>query len=93
MRVMEEREVEVKYCDFCKEETDNLKKCPVCKREMCSKDGGVAHSAFSIDIRRYADGKRLISNVCRECATAGFTGTIHEFFNEMMSKGPVKIRI
>ncbi len=90
MRVKEKRVVEVKYCDFCEEETNNLNQCAVCKREMCSKEGGAVHSAFDIDLYRHADGRRLISHVCKECATAKFTGVIHEFFDGMMSEDPVR---
>ncbi len=89
MRAMKKREVEVKYCDFCKEEVDSLGECAVCKREMCNKEGGAAHSAFSIEIYRHADGRRLISKICRVCATAEFRGVIQQLFNGMMSEDPV----
>ncbi|NQU99989.1 MAG: hypothetical protein HQ538_04575 [Parcubacteria group bacterium] len=96
MKKMEERKVEVKYCDFCEEETAHLNKCAVCKRNMCSKNGMSSHSAYSVEIYRYRDGQRLAKNgskICKDCAGEKFDGTIQELLDGMMSKIPVIIKV
>jgi len=92
MRKTEKRDVEIKYCDFCGEETEHFDKCAVCKREMCNKDGGAAHSAFSIKVYRYSDRYHLEgygSKICKNCADKKPDGTIRNLINGMMSKDPV----
>ena len=87
MKKIENRDVEVKYCDFCGEETQHLDRCAICKREMCNKDGGAAHSVFSIEVYRYEDGRRLAGNrsqICNDCADKKFDGTIRDLINGMM---------
>ncbi len=94
MKKMENREVEVKYCDFCGEETQYLSRCAICKREMCNKDAGAFHSAFSVEIYRYEDGHRLVgdgSKICNNCAEKKFDGTIRDFINGMIDKDPVSV--
>ncbi len=91
MNVKEKREVDVKYCDFCKEETEHLDGCAVCKQEMCvgRKKG---HEAYSVELYRYSDGKRLAgfgSKICKDCTGKKFEGTIQEFFDGMIEKNPV----
>jgi len=89
MRTMEMRKVEVIRCDFCKEETTSVIKCAVCKREGCHKDGGAAHFAYSLELYRYGDGKRLAgfgSHVCKECAEKKPDLTIKAFFDGMMDR-------
>ena len=86
MRKMESRQVEVKYCDLCDTEVEELSSCVICKREMCNKGGGSAHTAYSIELYRYRDGERIISRVCRDCVKEGFNVTIQGFFDEMFEK-------
>lgn len=85
------REITVKVCDFCGEETDHLDTCAVCKREMCAKDGGAAHSDYSLEVYRYHDGTHLThgAKICNECSGRKFDGTIQELFDGMMAKPPV----
>lgn len=94
MRKTEKRDVEVGYCDYCGEEAERLEKCAVCGREMCNKDGGAAHSAFSVELFRFGDGQRLSgfgSKVCRDCAEKKFDGTIRELFDGMIAEDPVPL--
>ena len=94
MRKTEKRDVEVKLCDYCRDETEHLDRCAVCKREMCLKDGGVAHSAFSVELYKYGTGQRLKgygSLVCRDCAEKKFDGTIGELLDGMMTEKPVPL--
>ncbi len=94
MRKTVNRDIEVKCCDFCGDEAEHLERCAVCKREMCTKDGGAAHIAFSVELYRYNDEQRLKgygSHVCLDCAEKKFDGTIREFFNAMMTEGPVPL--
>ncbi|MBU1255763.1 hypothetical protein KKH35_02740 [Patescibacteria group bacterium] len=95
MKKTEKRNVEVKYCDFCKEETGHLDRCAVCKKEMCNKDGNKAHTAYSTEIYRYKDGQRLVgygNNICKDCAGETFDGTIQELLDGMMSEITVIIK-
>ncbi len=90
----EKRDVNVKYCDLCGEEAEHLDRCAVCKREMCNKDGGAAHSTFSIEVYRHEDGGHLVgygSKICNDCAEKKFKGTIRDLINGMMSKNPVSV--
>ncbi|MDP2651337.1 MAG: hypothetical protein Q8O98_01965 [bacterium] len=68
MRKIETREVEVKYCDFCGEETDHLTQCTMCGQEMCSKNGSNTHQAYTLEVRRYKDGQRSYLKICKNCA-------------------------
>lgn len=69
MRKKEMRETEVGYCDFCGDEAPHLDTCMTCGRDMCNKDGGATHSAYSLEIFRYEDRNRTISRrICKECA-------------------------
>lgn len=90
MEKMVARVVAVKYCDFCAEESEHLSKCAICKKEMCSKEGMKAHTAYSVDIYRYADGARLISHVCKGCSATVFKFAIQALFNDMMGEAPVQ---
>ena len=95
MKKIEKRGVEVKYCDFCEKEANHLDRCAVCKKEMCIKDGGKFHKAYSMEIYRYKDGQRLVgygNNICEDCAGETFNGTVQEFFDGMMSEIPVIIK-
>ena len=90
---IEERKVKVMYCDYCKSETKQLNTCALCKREMCNKEGGAAHSAFSAELYEFDSRRRLDSSICRDCAEKKFDGTIRELFGGMMSsKPPVPLR-
>lgn len=92
MKKTEKRDVEIKYCDFCKRETEHLDKCAVCKQEMCNDYGGKIHTAYSVEIYRYDDERHLVgygSRICRQCAKRGFNGTIQELFDGMMGETPV----
>jgi len=94
MILTEKRDVEVKYCDFCKEEASHLDRCAVCKRQMCSKDGGKAHTAFGVELYRYSDAQRLVgygSKVCKECSQKKFNGTIQELLDAMMGGTPAAV--
>ena len=96
MKKTEKRDVEIKYCDFCEKETGHLEKCAVCKREMCIKDGGKFHAAYSVKIYRYKDGKNSTefgNKVCKDCAGEEFNGTIQEFLDGMISEIPVIIKV
>ena len=90
----ENRLVDVKYCDYCGEETGHLSACALCKKEMCPADGGGRHAAYSMDVYRYGDGKRLVSShVCRECSGTVLIGlTIKELFDGMLGKVPVQMK-
>ena len=93
MRKTEKRDVEIKVCDFCGEETEHLGRCAVCKREMCGEDGMRAHNYCGTELFRYSDGKRLAgygARICQECSQKKFTGTIKQFFDGMMSESPVE---
>jgi len=92
MKKMEKRDVEVEYCDFCGNETEHLDRCAVCKQEMCCRDGGAIHTAYSVETYRYRDRHRLAgygSRICNSCAVKKFGGTIQELFDGMMSEDPV----
>ena len=94
MRKMEERKVEVLYCDDCGKETKQLEECAICKREMCTKDGGAVHFAFSTELYRFDDGQRLRgygSYICHDCAGKKFDVTIGELLNGMMTEKPVPL--
>ena len=90
MKRTESRQVEVKYCDFCGEETKFLDRCAVCKQEMCNKDGGTAHVAYGVtELYRYKDRARLAgygTRVCKECVEKRFDGTIQEVFDRMIER-------
>ncbi len=65
----EQRPVEVKICDFCNKEVPCVSKCVVCQRDMCGDGGCHAHAAYSLEIYRYENEKRICSaHVCKECA-------------------------
>ena len=88
------RDIKVNVCDYCGDETEHLDRCAICKREMCLKDGGAAHIAFSVELYKYGTGQRLKgygSHVCLDCAEKKFDGTIIEFFNAMMTVDPVPL--
>ncbi|MCK5022115.1 MAG: hypothetical protein KAR54_02615 [Candidatus Pacebacteria bacterium] len=92
MKKVEKREVEVEYCDFCKDEVSHLRRCSICGREMCCKDGGKTHSAFSLEIYRYKDGEKdESSNICKECSAKKFGGTLEELFDGMLKKESVQM--
>ncbi len=95
MKHKEMREVEVKCCDICGEETASLDRCAICKRDLCFGEGGARHSAFAEKIYRYGDGMRLEgpnSKVCHDCAGKKFDGTLRDLFNEMMGVMPVSVK-
>ena len=94
MKKIEKRDVEVKYCDLCGEETDHLDRCAICKREICVKNGVAAHFAFGVEVYRYGDGQRLAgygSNICNDCAGKKFDGTIRDLIDGMIGKDIVPI--
>ncbi|MBI2097373.1 MAG: hypothetical protein HYT46_00315 [Candidatus Vogelbacteria bacterium] len=68
MITREMREVEVKLCDACgAETTSHLEKCAVCKRDLCNKDGGKEHLAYSLEVYWYENGARGHFQVCKDC--------------------------
>ena len=86
----ENRPVDVKICDMCGEEVSHLSKCIVCKKDMCNGKMGKKHTAFSLEIYRYADAERICSGlVCHECSVKKTELTIGELLNGMLSKAPV----
>jgi hypothetical protein len=71
MRKTENRATEVKICDLCREETSHLVRCCVCKREFCWAGADQKHSAYAIELFRYADHARINSHICKECTESG----------------------
>jgi len=93
MERTESREVVVKYCDFCGEESKNLTKCAICKKEMCNKDGMKAHADFSIELYRYSDDARLVSgHICKDCGKKEIPATVQELMNEMIGFTPAQAK-
>jgi hypothetical protein len=69
MRKIEQRNIEISYCDFCGDEAPHLDQCAVCKREMCGKDSGREHAAYSVEVYRYRDHARSgTRKVCKYCS-------------------------
>ncbi len=68
MKILEKRDVEIKYCDECGKEIDHAEKCRVCGRDLCPNKC----TAFSVEIYQYAeeysDSKRFRGFVCKQCA-------------------------
>lgn len=89
MEKTENREVVVKYCDFCGNETKHLSTCAVCKKEMCNDGGGKTHTAYSVEIYRYRDAQRLHASICKECGDSTVPLTIQAFIDGMMGQLPV----
>jgi hypothetical protein len=86
MEKEEMRKINVKYCDFCGEETSHLDKCAICKKEMCKKDGGKEHADYSLEIHRYQDGKHICGcKICKDCASQQASGTIADIINKMLN--------
>ena len=93
-RTKEMREVEVRYCDFCKKEVpeSHLSRCVICGREMCNEGGGAEHTAYSLDIFRYEDRARANNartKICKDCAnkpvlTADPDTTVKEFLDNLI---------
>ena len=89
MRKIEERKVEVFYCDGCSEEVKRLERCALCKKDYCSAEGCGRHFAYSIELYRYGDAERLISHICKGCAVANPNLSIKQLMDGMMGKEPV----
>ena len=93
MEKVETREVKVGYCDLCGVEASHLEKCAICKREICGKDGYGFHSAYSLEIYRYADANRLVSGyICKECADKPLTITVRELLEGMWGRTPIQLQ-
>jgi hypothetical protein len=86
MKRTESREVEVRYCDFCREEATHTSTCPICRRDMCNGEGGKKHTAYSVEIYRYEDGDHLSVPICQDCASKPMTGTVKEFIDIMFKR-------
>ncbi|KKQ77461.1 MAG: hypothetical protein A3A96_01670 [Candidatus Zambryskibacteria bacterium RIFCSPLOWO2_01_FULL_39_39] len=92
MRKLEMREVETGYCDFCKEKASHLKKCAICKREMCGRGGYSEHSAYGMEVYRYGDANRLVSShICKECVDKSLTITVGELFEGILGPTPIQL--
>ena len=89
MERQENREVTVRYCDLCKKETDHLRRCAVCKREMCTDDGGKKHTAYHVEVYQYGDAQRFTGDICVDCVKEKINLTIRQLFEGMMGRGPV----
>jgi len=91
MEKQESRLVTVKFCDFCGNESTHLKKCAICKKDMCGENGNAKHCAYSVqDIYRYNDAARNVDRgICKECAGKKTNLTIGQLLDAMMGKSPV----
>ena len=89
MRTTENRPVEVFRCDGCHEESKHSAECAVCKKEYCPADGYKRHFSYSIELYRYADGRKLISHVCTGCNATHPNLSIQQLFDAMLSGRPV----
>ena len=90
MKTIENRSVEIIYCDFCGEETKAAEKCAICSKEGCSKDGGKTHFSYAIEeIYRYKDSQEAhVKKICHECAAKKLDPdqAIGNFFDAFFSR-------
>ncbi len=85
----EDRAVDVQYCDACQTEVEHLKKCAVCKRDLCIQDGA-KHSAYGLETYRYMDGQRANLHICKDCCAKKPALNIGELLEAMLGPEPVK---
>lgn len=89
----EMKEIKVSVCDFCGQEAHILKKCAVCKQDMCLRENGRAHAAFMVlRITRFKKSREKDDNecsylyVCEKCTISTLNLPLGELLAGMMSE-------
>ena len=91
MKKKEMREVEVQSCDVCQTEVTHLTQCAICKRDLCSGDGGSKHFAWSVEIFRYRDSNRGNLHTCKDCNERKTSLSIGELLDAMLGREPIQM--